>query len=57
MSITGASDNELITEESENLEKQEEIETIKNIISTELYEKDLTKNENEIESRRLRSIT
>lgn len=42
LTLNGPSDNELITEESENLEKQEE-EAIKEIISTELYEKDLTK--------------
>ena len=45
MTINGQSDSELITEESENLEKQEEIETIKEIINNELYEKDLTKDE------------
>ena len=47
MSINGQSDSELITEESENLEKQKELDTIKEIISTELYEKDLTGDEND----------
>ena len=47
MSINGQSDSELITEESDNLEKQKELDTIKEIISTELYEKDLTGDEND----------
>ena len=47
MTINAQSDSELITEESEILEKQEELETIKEIISNELYEKDLTKDEQE----------